>query len=184
MRQVSVESLVQRPAHCEVCSQGFDLHQGAHNHKHVKDLVALANEVALPREQALWVRAAEEVGADQEKDHMVHVVHHHGVGAALSVAAVNAVHHRAYVQTVGQGRRHYLEELVGELGQLRTGILPVAATKAGKPCQKCCRRQKKATHHGVQLFFYHIIVVRKSAPILVDCNPYIVKEVEGVVGQL
>ena len=63
----------------------------------MKDLVALSDEVTLPREQALWVRAAEEIGADEEKDHVVEMVRHHWVGAAVPVAAVDAVNHRAYV---------------------------------------------------------------------------------------
>lgn len=64
MRKVSVETLVEGPALREVCSQRFDLHQRAHHYEHVKDLVALPDEITPPREQTLWVRAAEEIGAD------------------------------------------------------------------------------------------------------------------------
>lgn len=64
VREIPVKTLIQGAAHCEVCSQRFNLHQGANHHKHVKELVALPDEVTLPREQALWVRAAEEIGAD------------------------------------------------------------------------------------------------------------------------
>lgn len=97
VRQVAVKALVEGAALREVRFQRFDLHQGAHHHEYVKDLVALPDEVTHPREQALRVRAAEEVGADQEKDHVVEMVRHHGVGAALLVAGVDTVNHGAYV---------------------------------------------------------------------------------------
>lgn len=64
VREVAVKTLVEGTALCEVCSQRFDLHQGAHHHEHMEELVALPDEVTLPREQTLWVRAAEEIGAD------------------------------------------------------------------------------------------------------------------------
>jgi len=62
--EIAVKALVEGAALCEVCFQRFDLHQGAHHHEYVEDLVALADEVTLPREQTLRVRAAEEIGAD------------------------------------------------------------------------------------------------------------------------
>lgn len=64
MREIAVETLVEGAALREVCAQRFDLCQGAHHHEHVKDLVALPDKVTLPREQTLWVRAAEEIGAN------------------------------------------------------------------------------------------------------------------------
>lgn len=97
VRKVAVKALVGGAALCEVCSQRFDLRQGAHHHEHVKDLVALPDEVTPPREETLWVRAAEEIGADKEKDHVVEMVRHHRVRAALLVAAVDAVSNGAYV---------------------------------------------------------------------------------------
>ena len=59
-----MEALIEGTALREVCSQRFDLHQGAHHHEHVKELVALPDEVTPPREPTLWVRTAEEIGAD------------------------------------------------------------------------------------------------------------------------
>lgn len=47
--EVAVEALVEGTALCEVCFQRFDLHQGAHHHEYVEDLVALPDEVTLPR---------------------------------------------------------------------------------------------------------------------------------------
>lgn len=64
VRKVAVEALVEGTALGEVCFQSFDLHQGAHHHEYVEDLVALPDEVTLPGEQALRVGAAEEIGAD------------------------------------------------------------------------------------------------------------------------
>lgn len=62
--EVAMKTLIEGTALCEVCAEGFHLHQGAHHHKHVKELVALPDEVTPPREQTLWVRAAEEIRAD------------------------------------------------------------------------------------------------------------------------
>lgn len=62
--EIAMKTLVEGAALCEVFSQRFDLRQGANHHEHVKYLVALPDEVTLPREQTLWVRAGEEVGAN------------------------------------------------------------------------------------------------------------------------
>lgn len=67
------------------------------------------------------------------------MVHHNWVRATFPVAAVNAMDHRAYVQTVSQGRGHHLEELTGKLGQLVPGIPAIAAPEASEPSQKRCR---------------------------------------------
>lgn len=92
-----MQLLVERAALGEVRAQGFDLHQRAHHHEDVEELVALPDEVAPPGEQALRVRAAEEVGPDEEEEHVVEMVGHHRVGAAVLVAAEDAVDHGADV---------------------------------------------------------------------------------------
>lgn len=183
VREVAVQLLVQRAAFGEVRAQAFDLHQRAHHHKDVKELVALPDEVAPPGEQALRVRAAEEVGADEEEEHVVEMVNHHRVGAAVLVAPVDAVDDGAYVQAVGQGRGHHLEELVCQLGHISSGVFTVAAAEAGQPGQERRRGQEEPLDSGVPLLLNGIVVVCQGAAVLVHGHSHIIEEVEGVIRQ-
>ena len=178
-----MQLLVQRPALGEVRAQGLDLHQRAHHHKDVKELVALADEVAPPGEQALRVRAAEEVGPDEEEEHVVEVVGHHRVRAAVLVAPEDAVDHGAYVQGVGQGRGHHLEQLVCRLGHVGSGVFTVAAAEAGQPGQERRRGQEESLDSGVPLLLNGVVVVRQGAAVLVHGDSHVIQEVEGVIRQ-
>lgn len=93
MSQVTVQPLVQGPSLSVVHAHSLNLHQRAQHKKRVKDLVALADKVAAPREPALWMRVREEEGTDQKKENLIKVERYSWVGATLlwTVARVNAM---------------------------------------------------------------------------------------------
>lgn len=182
--QVTVQGGVDVPPGLVVQHHRLDLRQRAEHQADVEDLVALPEEMALPREQLLRVGVGEKKGADEEKQDLALVIQQRRVRVLSRRGGVDAVHHGADVQHVGQTRGHLLAQPAQHVGGLVVAEFGVAGAGTGQPRQQDGPGHVKALDLLVPAGLDGVVVVPQRAAVLVDGHPHVVHEEEAVVPEL
>lgn len=163
---------------------GLHLGEGAKQQEDVEDLVALPDKMALPREPFFGIGIGEKKGPDQEKKHMALVIQNSYIHKARGRGGVNAVKHRADIQSVRHSRWHLLAEPAQQGREVGASVFGITGTSTGQPSQQDSPGHVEAHNPGVPARLNGVIEMHQGTAVLVRSNAHIVQEEEGVMPEL